>query len=210
MFSDTNIWKFRTNIPALFELLGSAEEKEGNFGTQYRYKIRVDGKQGWWYATFTAYNFLEAHGIGEGDSVELTLEEGEGNKKRWRATFEGETFYSDNPRPRPSGGSSGPSAGNSGHLTAGKPAPTKAPQTAPKAPREASIASLGAVLRSCLLTAQAIYSRDVGFEYTHEDVRTSAHCLFVEANKKGIQPKPEQVKALIKLCQKMDFSGESA
>jgi hypothetical protein len=179
-------FKFETNIQAAVIFLDDGtlrESTDERYGDQWVYRIRTEGQDVNWGATIKAHEFLLLHNIGHGDSVHLTKKEIPGSKaKGWLLQLPtGESFASWQEEglegtARPSPDTSGNLANGGPDYTGDRLAPTEAAQVP-------SLASIGALYRSCLVSSWVIW-RD--WTHTSEDIRTTATTLFMEANKRNI------------------------
>ena len=188
--------KFATNVPqTLCFPYGDFMEVNGQYGQQFLYTVEVDGQRDKLYATPNLHDQIQADGIAPGSVLTITKIEGEGNRKDWLISPNGNGSAHEEPESLPSGLSSVASAKG------------EAPQGGAKEgvssdngkPPPPDFAGIQLLANHCLQTSWSAWNSLEGGEaaFTSEDVCKLGISVFIECCRKGIHPQlVEEVKGL--------------
>jgi hypothetical protein len=190
-------WGFKANLKETIEIIDPpayVKAKVEGWSDQWRYRVRAQGQEGYWYATIKAHEFLYHAGVGMGDRVEMCTVEVDGLQYRpWYCkTEEGQEFYSH-------------TINTEADLPAADSLKKEREIEVPKEVRrnsKKSLADIAALYRSCLSTAAMIVEHDFP-QYENidfENVRIIATNLYQEATRSGVTPHPDKVEELIELA----------
>ena len=173
--------KFATNIPqTLCFPFGDFMEVNGQYGQQFLYTVEVDGQRDKLYATPNLHDQIQADGIAPGSVLTITKIEGEGNRKNWLITPNGNGSAHGEPESLPSVASAkeGVSSDN------GRPPPP-------------DFSTMQELVSACLQTSWSAWNSLEGGEaaFTSEDVCKLSISVFIECCRKHIAPPLVEIEA---------------
>jgi hypothetical protein len=104
-------YKLKENVPTVMTFpYGDFEEKDGDYGPQWMYKVDVDGQKEYLYANEKLHKALQAANVAKGSVLTVTLGK-EGRSNVYTVTGGGSAAPSSNSRPNPAAPAPRPAGG---------------------------------------------------------------------------------------------------